>query len=85
MWTCKADNHGRAYPVTGKRLHSASQRFAAVPGHASIMRPSLVVQLKMFLPMIIMYGFNKYGSDWRMDHIRIAYGVSQVLVAASAA
>ena len=38
----------------------------------------LVGQVKMFLPMIIMYGFNKYGSDWRMDHIRIAYGASQV-------
>jgi len=34
-------------------------------------------QLKMFLPMIIMWLYNKYGGDWSSDHIRIAYAASQ--------
>lgn len=28
--------------------------------------------------MIIMFGYNRYGTDWQIEHIRIAYGVSQV-------
>lgn len=35
------------------------------------------MQLKMFLPMILMWLYNKYGTDWSVDHIRIAYGTSQ--------
>lgn len=34
-------------------------------------------QLKMFLPMLIMWLYNKYGTDLSLDHIRIAYGTSQ--------
>ena len=33
--------------------------------------------MKMFLPMIIMWLYNKYGLELSLDHIRIAYGVSQ--------
>lgn len=32
----------------------------------------------MFLPMIIMWLYNKYGTELSLDHVRIAYGVSQV-------
>lgn len=34
--------------------------------------------MKMFLPMIIMWLYNKYGTELSLDHVRIAYGVSQV-------
>ena len=36
------------------------------------------MQMKMFLPMILMWLYNKYGIEWPIDNIRIAYGASQV-------
>ncbi len=27
--------------------------------------------------MIIMFGYNRYGTDWQIEPIRIAYGASQ--------
>jgi len=37
----------------------------------------VVAQMKAFLPMIIMFGYNRYGTDWQIEPIRIAYGASQ--------
>ena len=36
-------------------------------------------QLKMFLPMILMWLYNKYGTEWPIDAIWIAYGASQLV------
>lgn len=44
---------------------------------------ALPAQLKMFMPMMIMWGYNKFGLEWPVDILRIAYGTVQAIALVS--
>ena len=72
------------FPASCVYLRLSGDAPLLVPSALGPVRPSPykarrhdAAQLKMFLPMILMWLYNKYGTEWSVDHIRIAYGVSQ--------
>lgn len=36
-------------------------------------------QVKMFMPMGLMFFYNKFGSEWEAPHLRLAYATTQIL------